>query len=312
MNTRARADPRLGDVLLLVVAVAGLAMCITLVYEAMRSVMDVGGACADGGPYVSAQPCPDGSPAAMLLGIFGLFGFGGLGMVFGAKVGGYGWVPLLAWTGLFAALGWNFLDYGLLNPPPGEPVEWGYVIPGVLFQLMAWVPVAVVVMGLWAVRGSSRGSAFGPITGSGFASDAAPITANMLRGPGQPAQAPVTVIDMRPPPVPGGHRVEVAGPVREGPAAGDRRALRLRGGRGRGGCRRADPGRSAATGRRRRGRPTCHGSGRAAAPAEFQEGTQALLDRLERLADMRDRGLLTSAEYETAKEAVMHEIEARS
>ena len=319
MDTRARADPRLGDVLLLVVAVAGLAMCITLVYAAMRSVMDVGGACADGGPYVSAQPCPDGTPAAMVLGIFGLFGFGGLGMVFGAKVGGYGWVPLLAWTGLFAALGWNFLDYGLLNPPPGEPVEWGYVIPGVLFQLMAWVPVAVVVMGLWAVRGSSRESAFGPITGSGFASDGAPITANVLRGPGQPAQAPVTIIDMRPPPVPGGHRVEVAGPVRKDQlqaidalfgsavaeavadavaqtpvdplqratdAAGDRSAADAADDRP------ADPA--------------------AAAPAEFQEGTQALLDRLERLADMRDRGLLTSAEYETAKEAVMHEIEARS
>jgi hypothetical protein len=48
------------------------------------------------------------------------------------------------------------------------------------------------------------------------------------------------------------------------------------------------------------------------APSEFQEGTQALLDRLERLADMRDRGLLTSEEYETAKDAVMHELEARS
>ena len=42
------------------------------------------------------------------------------------------------------------------------------------------------------------------------------------------------------------------------------------------------------------------------------ESTQALLDRLERLADMRDRGLLTAEEYETAKDAVMHELEARS
>ena len=100
-------------------------MCITLVYEAMRAVMDVGGACADGGPYVSAQPCPDGTPGAMLIGVFGLFVFGGLGMVYGAKVGGYGWVPLLAWTGLFAALGWNFLDYGLVNPPDGQGIEWG-------------------------------------------------------------------------------------------------------------------------------------------------------------------------------------------
>ena len=40
--------------------------------------------------------------------------------------------------------------------------------------------------------------------------------------------------------------------------------------------------------------------------------TQALLDHLERLGDMRDRGLLTTTEYETAKEAVMRELEARS
>ena len=74
---------------------------------------------------------------------------------------------------------------------------------------MAWVPVAFVLMGLWAVRGSSRGAGRpGPVRRR-------PITANTLRGPGQPAQAPVTIIDMRPPPVPDGHRVEVAGPVRK-------------------------------------------------------------------------------------------------
>jgi hypothetical protein len=44
---------------------------------------------------------------------------------------------------------------------------------------------------------------------------------------------------------------------------------------------------------------------------EFAEGTQALLDRLERLADMRDRGLLEPAEYETAKDAIMRELETR-
>jgi hypothetical protein len=45
---------------------------------------------------------------------------------------------------------------------------------------------------------------------------------------------------------------------------------------------------------------------------EFTEGTQALLDRLERLADMRDRGLLGPDEYETAKAAIMTELEGRS
>jgi hypothetical protein len=50
----------------------------------------------------------------------------------------------------------------------------------------------------------------------------------------------------------------------------------------------------------------------AAPDADFSEGTQALLDRLERLADLRDRGLLGLDEYETAKESVMRELEARS
>ncbi|HEY6570850.1 MAG TPA: SHOCT domain-containing protein [Candidatus Limnocylindrales bacterium] len=293
MTRATREDPRLRDVLTLAIAVAGLAACITLIYLAMRAVMDVGGACADGGPYVSAQPCPDGTPGAMLIGVFGLFGFGALGLTAGARMGGYAWLPLLAWTGLFATLGWNFLDYGLMNPPAGQGIEWGYVIPGVMFELMAWVPLVFLVATL---RGSGDGI--------GRSSSTAPITANTLRGPGQPGQPSVTVIDMRPPEVQASHRVEVAGPVRKdqlqaidalfGAAVADAVAdavaeIPL------------DP------------QLRATGSGTAAGDeVEFSEGTQALLDRLERLADMRDRGLLTPEEYETAKDAVMHEIEARS
>ena len=182
--------------LLLLVAVAGLTACITLIYLGMRAVMDVGGACADGGPYVSAQPCPDGTPAAMLLGVFGLFGFGALGMASGARIGGYGWLPLLAWTGLFATLGWNFLDYGLVNPPEGQGIEWGYVIPGVLFQLMAWVPVAFVLLTLRAPRGSSAapgGSRSRPTPSAGRAmasrrADDGRRHASAARSPGAPGR----------------------------------------------------------------------------------------------------------------------------
>jgi hypothetical protein len=46
--------------------------------------------------------------------------------------------------------------------------------------------------------------------------------------------------------------------------------------------------------------------------AGFTEGTQALLDRLERLADLRDRGLLGPDEYETTKATIMAELEGRS
>jgi len=48
-----------------------------------------------------------------------------------------------------------------------------------------------------------------------------------------------------------------------------------------------------------------------AAPDGIEESTQALLDRLERLADLRDRGLLGHDEYEIAKETIVRELETR-
>lgn len=110
--------------------------------------MDIGGACASGGPFVPVQPCPDGVPLLMMLGVFGLFGFGGLGFYAGAKVGG-AWIglPLLAWPGLFLSLGWNFLEYGFW-PPGGDGWEWGWLVPGILFVLMGGVPLAIA----WKAR----------------------------------------------------------------------------------------------------------------------------------------------------------------
>ena len=131
-------------------AAFGLAASLTVVWMGMRAVMDIGGACADGGPYVSAQPCPDGVPLLMTLGIFGLFGFGGLGFWAGAQVGGP-WIglPLLGWPALFLSLGWNFLEYGVSPPEAfGTGPELGWLIPGVIFVLMGGVPLVVA----WRAR----------------------------------------------------------------------------------------------------------------------------------------------------------------
>jgi putative oligomerization/nucleic acid binding protein len=268
-------DPSLRSVLLLAVGVAGVALCITIVYLAMRAVMDIGGACADGGPYVSANPCPDGVPLAMILSIFGLFLFGGLGMAGAGGVGGYGWLPILAWTGLFASLGWNFLDYGLLNPPEGEGILWGYVIPGVLFQVMAWVPIAILV---WGLRSQRR-----------WRADAAATTT--LRGPGQPARAASSTVDNRPPPVPASHRFEEAGSGR----TAELEAI------------------DAAMGALVVGAAS-HAPVSPASPsvADGTGGRQALLAHLERLGEMRDKGQLTAEEFDAAKDAVMQELEALS
>jgi hypothetical protein len=139
--------PSRRHVALFLLAVGGLAASITLVFLGMRAVLDVGGACAEGGPYVVAQHCPEGSALAMFIGVFGIFGWGGLGLWAGSQVGGlYAGLPFLAWSGLFMSLGWNFLEYGV-SPPGGRGWEWGWLVPGVLFELMGAIPLLVA---LWA------------------------------------------------------------------------------------------------------------------------------------------------------------------
>ena len=115
---------------------------ITSLYLGMRAVMDIGGACAEGGPFVPVRPCPDGVPLLMIGGI-------GIGMV-AAFV--YGWSSLgagipsfvgLLWPALFMSLGWNFLEYAV-DPPFGDGVVYGWLIPGVLFELMGVIPLWIL------------------------------------------------------------------------------------------------------------------------------------------------------------------------
>jgi Short C-terminal domain len=134
--------PSSRTVLLYLVGIAGLAFSIALMFIEMRAVLDVGGSCADGGPYVSAQSCPDGT-WLMFLAIFGGFGWGALAFWAGASIGGrYSSVPLLAWPALFCTLGFNFLQYGVA-PPGGGGIELGFLIPGILFELMGGIPLVL-------------------------------------------------------------------------------------------------------------------------------------------------------------------------
>lgn len=120
----------------LAIATTGL----TLVFLGMRAVMDVGGYCASGGPYVVAQQCPEGTAALLPLGIFG--GLIGVWMyaVTSSKLPGPR-LTLLAWSALFLSLGWNFWEYGL-NPPDGSTgLVWGWIICGVVFVVMGAFPL---------------------------------------------------------------------------------------------------------------------------------------------------------------------------
>lgn len=60
-----------GRIVLTLTGLAIVSAGLTVVFLAMRGVMDVGGACAAGGPYAIAQPCPEGLAALLPLGIIG-------------------------------------------------------------------------------------------------------------------------------------------------------------------------------------------------------------------------------------------------
>jgi hypothetical protein len=129
--------------------VALLAGALTVTWLSMRAVMDIGGVCASGGPYVVAVECPEGVDWLLPLAIF--VGIGGAGLVgwFGSRIGpGFGALVLLAWPALFLSLGWNFLEYGLASPG-GWDVSW--LLCGVLFMTMGGIPL---VVGLAALRRS--------------------------------------------------------------------------------------------------------------------------------------------------------------
>lgn len=128
----------LGPVLLVIVAVMGLA--VTVIYRAMRSVMEIGGACASGGPYVPVQACPDHTwmigPAIPVLVIAAMIG---TGLAVAVKAP-HLIVPM--WAALFGALGWNFIDFAVRD---GDVVA-GWLVCGVMFWLMA-LPAVLAMLG---------------------------------------------------------------------------------------------------------------------------------------------------------------------
>lgn len=110
-----------------------LLLAVTLVWAflGMRAVMDVGGTCAEGGPYEIATPCPDG---AVLLTV--AFPVMLIVAMLGSAVATNVSAPdllLPMWGIVFGTLGWNFLEYGFRS---GDEV-WGWIVPGVVFELMA-------------------------------------------------------------------------------------------------------------------------------------------------------------------------------
>jgi hypothetical protein len=121
---------------------AGSACAITLLFLAMRSVMEIGGSCASGGPYEVANPCPKGVGWIVPASIFGGLFFVGVAIAYGSRLGGdYATLGAFAWPALFLTLGWNFVEYGA-DPPgadDGPVVSWLFC--AALFAVMGGLPL---------------------------------------------------------------------------------------------------------------------------------------------------------------------------
>ncbi len=136
-----RAEPgRGGPVasLLIFFTLAAVVCGMTMLFLGMRSVMEVGGSCGSGGPYVYVRPCPSGVPLAMIGGIWGGVAAFLAYLYLTFRYGVPSWI-WLAWPALFLSLGWNFVEFGF--DPPGGGLEWGWIVCGVLFAVMGGGPL---------------------------------------------------------------------------------------------------------------------------------------------------------------------------
>jgi hypothetical protein len=128
--------------------------CLTLLYQSMRSVMDIGGFCASGGPYEISHECPKAVGWVVPVSIFGM-AFAGIFTFLGVFPEGGPRPYVFAWSALFLALGWNFLEYGFDPPGGGTSVAW--LVCGFVVVAMGGLPLVF----LFAPR-AARWSLWGP------------------------------------------------------------------------------------------------------------------------------------------------------
>ena len=148
-----RATKVVWKVIFLTLGTAIFIFCLTALYESMRAVMDVGGACASGGAYEIRQACPKGVGWVIPVSIFGMFA-AGIFTFLGVFDEGGPRPYVFAWSALFLALGWNFLDYGF--DAPGGGTSAGWLVCGFVFVAMGGVPLLFLLSpkaARWAIWG---------------------------------------------------------------------------------------------------------------------------------------------------------------
>jgi hypothetical protein len=139
--------PRKGGAgVIMLLTMAGVACGLTLLWLGMRSMMEIGGECADG-PSLVVRPCPEGVPRVMVGGFAGAVLCAAINLRQGVKHK----IPsliVLALPALFLSLGYNFLDLGLHPPNDGEIPEVWWLLGAGAFALLGGIPLLAIVVGV--------------------------------------------------------------------------------------------------------------------------------------------------------------------
>ena len=185
------------------VAAACLAASITILFLSMRAVLNVGGFCAEGGPYEVAVHCPEGVVLLTPLGFIG--GMASAFVVFAAGDaigGGFGALAMLAWPAVFISLGWNFLENGIAPPPEagGPVISW--IVCGIIFWIMGGAPL-VAALGMVGASGRRpRGEPPAVLAAAGSRRPESPLGTSSRpeppAGPGGPLKPDVFPIELPP------------------------------------------------------------------------------------------------------------------
>lgn len=133
----------LKNLFMITIGYLGFIICMTLLYHSMRGVMDLGGFVASGGPYEIAHPAPGWIwvlPVSIIAGLVFLL----LYSLFAKKVGGIK-LTVFAWSALFCSLGYNFLAYAFPPAEKGGGIVVGWLICGILFELMGGIPLLIIL-----------------------------------------------------------------------------------------------------------------------------------------------------------------------
>jgi len=153
-----RHGPSGRTVVVYLAAAAGLAASITILFLSMRAVMNVGGFCAEGGPYEIAVHCPEGVGLLFPVGFLGGFACAFVMYAAGESIGtGYGALATLAWPAVFLSTGWNFLEYGVFPPAGADGPVIAWIGCGVVFWIMGGAPLVVALGAVGAAGRRPRG-----------------------------------------------------------------------------------------------------------------------------------------------------------